>query len=153
MAETTMTPISVCKCGAKLDCATGERKPKPGDYSMCCDCYEILNDAETPERTTDDSTVLAAVAAMLEARISIMRGEGLPELVAECSPEERRRFESHSVHQKGTTERVAWHAGYISAMNDTLRMINGHILKWPMSLDGIGIADYESKQSSLTGQG
>lgn len=40
--NTTILPISICKCGKILDSASGTGEPKPGDFSVCVDCYELL---------------------------------------------------------------------------------------------------------------
>ena len=78
MAETTMTPISVCKCGAKLDCATGERKPKPGDYSMCCDCYEILRfDENLWLRSATQDEIAEMPIEMKERFAIVVQGLGI----------------------------------------------------------------------------
>jgi hypothetical protein len=80
MAETTKTPISVCKCGVKLDCATGDREPRPGDYSLCVECFEILRFDEnmwlrsaTPDEIAEMPAEMKAQLAMVAAELSIIK--------------------------------------------------------------------------------
>jgi hypothetical protein len=82
-----------------------------------------------------DANVLAAVTGMLEARISSMGERGLAKLEAQCSHEGRERLSTNPQHQEGTTERWTWHAGYVSAMNDTLNMIKNRVDSFPIEDD------------------
>ena len=93
--------------------------------------------AVTPEpKVVSDTDVLRAVAKMLEGRIPTMRDEGLARLLAECSAEDRARLEAHPHLREGTTERWAWHAGYITAMADALRMIKNREPSYPIKDQG-----------------
>ena len=79
-----------------------------------------------------EDQVLQAVTAMLRTRTKVMGDEGLPKLALECSEADRARLEEHPQYEKGTTERWAWHAGYVAAMNDALRMIDDEVTEYPM---------------------
>jgi hypothetical protein len=97
---------------------------------------QTKSDVQGVAPRTSDSDVLAAVTKMLEARIPVMGEEGLKKLSAECSEEDRERLASQVQHRKGTTERWAWHAGYVSAMNDALRMIKSRAREFPIEDEG-----------------
>lgn len=75
-------------------------------------------DTIAAERGATDSEVLAAVAKMLEERAKNM-GEAI----------DREDYP----HAEGTTAR-AWHVGYVSAMEDTLKMIRGRPETYPMTM-------------------
>lgn len=73
-----------------------------------------------------DSAVLAALTSMLRVRIPTMGGAlGEPELAEHLSTQ---------LHlDEGTGERAYWHAGYVSAMRDMLRMIEHRVDEYPMT--------------------
>ena len=92
MAETTRTPISYCKCGVKLDCATGDRKPRPGDYSLCVECFEILRFDEnlllrsaTPDEIAEIPDDMKAQLAMVAAELSIIKNARV--MIVDLEPE------------------------------------------------------------------
>ena len=74
-------------------------------------------------RSTSDSDVLTAVAKMLETRAKLM-GEALDEKFPHDGPGR------------------AWHAGYVVAMRDTLRLIERRPHEWPTEIEGVGRPDY-----------
>lgn len=78
------------------------------------------------EPTTDDA-VLAAVTKMLKARSKTM-GTALKRDHEEQLREQRQLDE-------GTLERAYWHAGYVSALRDVLRMITRGDTTWPIVME------------------
>jgi len=84
----------------------------------------------------NDEAVLKAVTDMLQGRIPTMGREGLSKLKAQCSDEGRATLADHPQYEEGTTERWAWHAGYVVAMRDTLGMIEKNVTEWPMQDEG-----------------
>jgi hypothetical protein len=88
-----------------------------------------MNRAKTELATDDrvtDARVLTAVTAMLRARTEHM-GSAL-----------RTRYilqlEQSKHLDEGSVERAYWHAGYVTAMLDTLRMIERREEKYPIEM-------------------
>jgi hypothetical protein len=87
-------------------------------------------DSANAELATDDlvidAHVLAAVTAMLRARTKHMGAA----LRAKDSPQ----LEQNKHLDEGTVERAYWHAGYVTAMRDVLRMIDRREEKYPVEM-------------------
>jgi hypothetical protein len=59
----TRLPTDMCpSCSERLDAASGTELPRPGDFSVCFECGEVL-------RFTDALGVVAAGAAELEREL------------------------------------------------------------------------------------
>jgi len=56
-----LTPVDACRCGYILDMATGKAAPRPGDFSVCLSCGNLLrftDDLRTRDTTCEDVAVL-----------------------------------------------------------------------------------------------
>lgn len=52
-------------------------------------------------------------------------------------PEFSEHLKTHLYLDEGTSERAYWHAGYVSAMKDTLRMIKNREPEYPIADDSV----------------
>jgi hypothetical protein len=93
-----------------------------------------MNEQTTgPTDDHTDSAVLNAVTKMLEVRSEHLKHT----LKRDFGPQ--LRGDKHL--DEGTPERAYWHAGYLTAMRDVLRMIRRRELEWPPEVPGVGRAD------------
>lgn len=66
----TETPESTCcECGHKVNMASGEGTPSPGDFSLCIECasLNVFSDGITFRQPTLDEYLIAAADSELQA--------------------------------------------------------------------------------------
>ena len=83
--------------------------------------YRALSKRGASDRQVTDSDVLTAVTKMMRARSHRMYGAL-----------NKRHLRGGKHLDDGTVERTYWHAGYVVAMQDALRMIDRREREYPM---------------------
>lgn len=78
------------------------------------------------ERGSDDEGVLISVAEMLDLRSRKMK-KALQENSKELLKDDKHLDE-------GTPEQAYWHAGYVAAMQDALRLLKSREGEWPLTM-------------------
>jgi len=75
------------------------------------------------QRVTTDGEVLWGIKKVLDERFPAL-GLELEHLRAQCSDEDQRHITTHPEYDHGTTERWAWHTGYVACLGSIVHLID-----------------------------